>query len=77
MFNLIPEDWGGHVTPWVKEISKNFDCLKSLHFRRMIVTDSDLQLLATSRGPVIQSLKLDNCSGFSTHGLRFIGRFCR
>ncbi|KAB2078647.1 hypothetical protein ES319_A06G177900v1 [Gossypium barbadense] len=20
MFNLIPEDWGGHVTPWVKEI---------------------------------------------------------
>ncbi|XP_004503230.1 coronatine-insensitive protein 1 [Cicer arietinum] len=77
MFNLIPEDWGGHVTPWIKEISHYFDCLKSLHFRRMIIQDSDLKLLARSRGHVLQSLKLDKCSGFSTHGLRFIGRFCR
>ncbi|TKY56832.1 Coronatine-insensitive protein 1 [Spatholobus suberectus] len=77
MFNLIPEDWGGFVTPWVKEISQYFDCLKSLHFRRMIVTDSDLQVLARSRGHVLQALKLDKCSGFSTDGLYYIGRFCR
>ncbi|KAJ1426405.1 Leucine-rich repeat, cysteine-containing subtype [Sesbania bispinosa] len=77
MFNLIPEDWGGFVTPWVKEISQYFDCLKSLHFRRMIVTDSDLQLLARSRGHILQALKLDKCSGFSTDGLYFIGRFCK
>ncbi|WVZ08718.1 hypothetical protein V8G54_022064 [Vigna mungo] len=77
MFNLIPEDWGGHVTPWVEEISQYFDCLKSLHFRRMIVTDSDLQLLARSRGHVLQALKLDKCCGFSTDGLLHIGRLCK
>ncbi|KAK7379344.1 hypothetical protein VNO80_04802 [Phaseolus coccineus] len=77
MFNLIPEDWGGYVTPWVKEISQYFDCLKSLHFRRMIVTDSDLQLLARSRGHVLHALKLDKCSGFSTDGLLHIGRLCK
>ncbi|XP_027331848.1 coronatine-insensitive protein 1-like isoform X1 [Abrus precatorius] len=77
MFNLIPEDWGGFVTPWVREISQHFDCLKSLHFRRMIVTDSDLKLLARSRGHILQALKLDKCSGFSTDGLWYIGRFCR
>ncbi|KAE9598752.1 putative leucine-rich repeat domain, L domain-containing protein [Lupinus albus] len=77
MFNLIPEDWGGHVSPWVREISQRFDCIRSLHFRRMIVRDSDLELLARTRGHVLLTLKLDKCSGFSTHGLSFIGRFCR
>lgn len=77
MFNLIPEDWGGHVTPWINEISQYFDCLKNLHFRRMIVQDSDLKILAESRGHVLQSLKLEKCSGFSTKGLGYIGRFCR
>lgn len=77
MFNLIPEDWGGFVTPWVKEIAESFNRLKSLHFRRMIVKDSDLELLAQSRGRVLQALKLDKCSGFSTDGLLHIGRSCR
>ncbi|CAK7325811.1 unnamed protein product [Dovyalis caffra] len=76
-FNLIPEDWGGFVTPWVKEIAENFNCLKSLHFRRMIVKDSDLELLASSRGKFLHVLKLDKCSGFSTDGLWHIGRSCR
>ena len=30
MFNLIPKDWGGYVTPWVREISHYCDCLKWL-----------------------------------------------
>lgn len=77
MFNLIPEDWGGYVTPWVTEIAESFNCLRSLHFRRMIVRDSDLELLARSRGRVLQALKLDKCSGFSTDGLLHIGRSCR
>ncbi|KAJ6982986.1 coronatine-insensitive protein 1 [Populus alba] len=76
-FNLIPDDWGGFVTPWVNEIAESFNCLKSLHFRRMIVKDSDLELLASSRGKVLQVLKLDKCSGFSTDGLSHIGRSCR
>ncbi|GMI87215.1 CORONATINE INSENSITIVE 1 [Hibiscus trionum] len=77
MFNLIPGDWGGYVTPWVHEVAANLDCLKSLHFRRMIVRDSDLEVLARSRGGVLQDLKLDKCSGFSTDGLLHIGRMCR
>ena len=77
MFNLIPEDWGGYVTPWVREIAESFNCLKSLHFRRMIVRDSDLELLARTRGRVLLALKLDKCSGFSTDGLLHIGRSCR
>ncbi|KAK8618155.1 hypothetical protein V6N13_116025 [Hibiscus sabdariffa] len=77
MFNLIPEDWGGYATPWVNEIADNFNCLKSLHFRRMIVEDSDLEVLARSRGNVLQALKLDRCSGFSTDGLLHVGSLCR
>ncbi|XP_044480185.1 coronatine-insensitive protein 1-like [Mangifera indica] len=77
MFNLIPEDWGGYVTPWVNEIAQSFNCLKSLHFRRMIVSDSDLEVLATARGRNLQVLKLDKCSGFSTDGLLHVTRSCR
>ncbi|XP_052193627.1 coronatine-insensitive protein 1-like [Diospyros lotus] len=77
MFNLIPEDWGGYVTPWVEEIARSFTCLKALHFRRMIVRDSDLELLSQSRGRVLQAFKLDKCSGFSTDGLLHIGSSCR
>ncbi|OMO91872.1 coronatine-insensitive protein 1-like protein [Corchorus capsularis] len=77
MFNLIPEDWGGYVTPWVNEIAENFNCLKALHFRRMIVKDSDLEVLARSRGKVLQVLRLDKCSGLSTDGLLHVGRMCR
>ncbi|KAL0452766.1 UNVERIFIED_CONTAM: Coronatine-insensitive protein 1 [Sesamum latifolium] len=78
MFNLIDEDWGGYVTPWVEEVIGAFGRMKALHFRRMIVSDADLELLATSRaGDVLEVLKLDKCSGFTTHGLLHIGRFCR
>lgn len=78
MFNLIPEDWGGYVTPWVEEIVRSFGKMKALHFRRMIVKDSDLELLANSAaGKVLEVLKLDKCSGFSTDGLLLIGRLCR
>ncbi|KAM3355634.1 hypothetical protein P3S68_022347 [Capsicum galapagoense] len=77
MFNLIPEDWRGSVTPWVAEITKLFRRLKALHFRRMIVRDSDLELPAIRLGKVLQVLKLDKCSGFSTDGLLHIAHSCR
>ncbi|XP_071705655.1 coronatine-insensitive protein 1-like [Rutidosis leptorrhynchoides] len=77
MYNLIPEDWGGFATPWVEELTKSFTCLKAIHFRRMIVKDTDLELLARERGHVLQVLKLDKCSGFSTDGLLQICRSCR
>ncbi|KAA3485081.1 coronatine-insensitive protein 1-like [Gossypium australe] len=77
MFDMIPEDWGGYVTPWVKEIAESLTCLKSVHFRRMTVNDSDLEVLGRSRGEVLRCLKLDKCSGFSTDGLLHVGRLCR
>ncbi|KAK9063382.1 hypothetical protein SSX86_017252 [Deinandra increscens subsp. villosa] len=77
MYNLIPEDWGGFVKPWVEEIARSFRCLKVVHFRRMIVTDEDLRVLAQARGQVLQVIKLDKCSGFSTDGLLHICRSCR
>ncbi|KAK9050462.1 hypothetical protein SSX86_030568, partial [Deinandra increscens subsp. villosa] len=76
MYNLIPEDWGGFVKPWVEEIARSFRCLKVVHFRRMIVTDEDLRVLAQARGLVLQVVKLDKCSGFSTDGLLHICRSC-
>ncbi|KAM0023576.1 putative leucine-rich repeat domain superfamily [Helianthus debilis subsp. tardiflorus] len=43
----------------------------------MIVKDEDLELLAREKGDVLQVLKLDKCSGFSTDGLLHISRSCR
>ncbi|EPS60135.1 hypothetical protein M569_14670 [Genlisea aurea] len=77
MFNLIPEDWGGYVTPWLEEIARSFARMKALHFRRMIVTDSDLKFLASSTGKMLETLKLDKCAGFSTDGLLHVARSCR
>ncbi|KAI4384522.1 hypothetical protein MLD38_002665 [Melastoma candidum] len=77
MFNLIPDNWGGHIGPWAREIVTGFDCLKALHFRRMIVTDGDLQMLATYMGRALQVFKLDKCSGFSSNGLIPIARLCK
>ncbi|KAL9675377.1 hypothetical protein QQ045_003579 [Rhodiola kirilowii] len=51
--------------------------LKSIHFRRMIVKDSDLEALAQARGPMLLELKLDKCSGFSTDGLLRVAQSCR
>ncbi|EHA8589526.1 coronatine-insensitive protein [Cocos nucifera] len=77
MFNLIPEDWGGYAGPWVCEIADAFNCLKAVHFRRMIVQDADIGVLVKARGHMLQVLKLDKCSGFSTDGLLLVARSCR
>ncbi|CAL9134898.1 unnamed protein product [Musa textilis] len=77
MFNLIPEDWGGYAGPWVREIANAFNCLKSLHLRRMIVKDDDIGVLVKARGHMLESLKLDKCSGFSTDALFLVSRSCR
>lgn len=78
LFNLIGEDWGGYATPWVEEVIRSLGSVKALHFRRMIVSDQDLEMLATSAaGKVLEVLKLDRCSGFSTDGLLHIVCLCR
>lgn len=77
MFNLIPEDWGGYAGPWISEIAEAFNCLKHIHFRRMIIADHDIDALVRGRGHMLLSLKLDKCSGFSTDGLKQVARSCR
>ena len=64
MFNLIPPDLGGYAKSWINQISKTFLCLKSLHLRKMIITNEDLSLLAHDRENILQVLKLEKCSGF-------------
>eukprot|EP00250_Pteridium_aquilinum_P009795 c18942_g1_i1 orf=439-2226(+) len=77
MFNLMPEDWGAYAEPWVREVALNCACLSSLHFRRMVVSDEDLDELAQARGNKLRVLKLDRCCGFSTSGLEKIAKYCR
>ncbi|KAL0740144.1 hypothetical protein Bca4012_081657 [Brassica carinata] len=77
MFNLIPENWGGFVTPWVNEIALSMGRIRSVHFRRMIVSDLDLDVLARARLDELEVLKLDKCLGFSTDGLLTVVKHCR
>ncbi|CAN6354983.1 unnamed protein product [Urochloa humidicola] len=77
MYGLIPEDWGAYARPWVTELAAPLECLKALQLRRMVVTDDDLAELVRARGHMLQELKLDKCSGFSTDGLRLVARSCR
>jgi coronatine-insensitive protein 1 len=77
MYGLIPDDWGAYARPWVAELAAPLECLKALHLRRMVVTDDDLEALVRARGHMLQELKLDKCSGFSTDALRLVARSCR
>ncbi|GKC43166.1 coronatine-insensitive protein 1-like protein [Tanacetum coccineum] len=65
-----------HITPWIREISVSFKCLKSLHIYRAYVHDSDLELLARTRGEDLRILKIFKCKGLSTDGLLHIGKYC-
>ncbi|VAH89132.1 hypothetical protein VPH35_065151 [Triticum aestivum] len=77
MFNLIPEDWGGSASPWIRELSASFHFLKVLHLRRMIVSDDDVAVLVRAKAHMLVSLKLDRCSGFSTSSLALLARCCK
>ncbi|KAM3352622.1 hypothetical protein ACQJBY_024073 [Aegilops geniculata] len=77
MYGLISDDWGAYAAPWVARLAAPLECLKALHLRRMTVTDDDVASLIRSRGHMLQELKLDKCSGFSTDALRLVARSCR
>ncbi|KAE8813399.1 coronatine insensitive 1-like protein [Hordeum vulgare] len=77
MYGLISDDWGAYARPWIVELAAPLECLKALHLRRMVVTDDDLAALVLARGHMLQELKLDKCSGFSTDALRLVARSCR
>ncbi|CAO1942311.1 unnamed protein product [Urochloa humidicola] len=77
MYGLIPEDWGAYAAPWVAQLAAPLECLKAVHLRRMTVTDEDIAVLVQARGHMLQVLKLDKCSDFSTDALRLVARSCR
>ncbi|GJX30555.1 coronatine-insensitive protein 1-like protein [Tanacetum coccineum] len=76
MFSLASFEWGGYATPWVQEIVKNLQWLECVKFKRMIVRDSDLEVLAERCGEKLKVLKIEACMGFSTDGLLHFGRKC-
>ncbi|KAI4366950.1 hypothetical protein MLD38_022747 [Melastoma candidum] len=75
-FNLVPEDWGGYVYPWIKCLEKNRSKLEELRLKRMIVTDDSLELIAKSFSN-FKSLVLVSCERFTTDGLAAIAANCR
>ncbi|CAL9102256.1 transport inhibitor response 1-like protein Os04g0395600 [Musa acuminata AAA Group] len=75
-FNLVPYDWGGFAQPWIEAAARGCPGLEELRFKRMVVTDDDLELLARSF-PNFKSLVLVSCEGFSTDGLAAIATYCR
>jgi hypothetical protein len=77
MYGLIPDDWGAYAAPWVAALAAPLDCLKALKLRRMAVSDDDVAALVRARGHMLQELRLDKCSGFSTDALRLVARSCR
>lgn len=75
-FNLLPNDWGGSVYPWVKALAKSRVGLEELRLKRMVVSDDCLELLSRSFVN-FKSLVLVSCEGFTTDGLAAVAANCR
>uniref|UniRef100_A0A0A0LE11 Transport inhibitor response 1-like protein n=1 Tax=Cucumis sativus TaxID=3659 RepID=A0A0A0LE11_CUCSA len=75
-FNLMPDNWGAHFTPWVAAMAKSYPWLERVYLKRMSVTDDDLALLADSF-PGFKELVLFCCEGFGTSGIAVVAARCR
>ncbi|KAJ0502158.1 putative leucine-rich repeat domain superfamily, transport inhibitor response 1 [Helianthus annuus] len=75
-FNLVPEDWGADVYPWLSVLAKAYPFLEELRLKRMAVSDESLEFLAMNF-PEFKALSLLSCDGFSTDGLKAIATHCR
>eukprot|EP01018_Ginkgo_biloba_P008322 Gb_35574 [translate_table: standard] len=74
-FNLVPPNWGAHLSPWISAMAQVYPGLEKLCLKRMTVTDDDLSVLANSF-PNFKELNLTCCDGFSTSGLATIASKC-
>nr|GEX00107.1 hypothetical protein [Tanacetum cinerariifolium] len=72
----LEENLSIDINPWIQEIAVSFQCLKELHIHHMDVHDSNLELLAKTRGKDLRVLKISKCEGFSTDGLLHIRKYC-
>ncbi|KAA8530066.1 hypothetical protein F0562_004775 [Nyssa sinensis] len=75
-FNLVPNDWGGFVYPWIEAMAISGVNLEELKLKRMVVSDESLDLLSRSFVN-FKSLILVSCEGFTTDGLAAIASNCR
>ncbi|XP_062230771.1 transport inhibitor response 1-like protein Os05g0150500 [Phragmites australis] len=75
-FGLVPPAWGAAAEPWVAAAADGWPLLEELSFKRMVVTDECLEMIAASFRN-FQVLRLVSCEGFSTAGLAAIAAGCR
>lgn len=75
-FNLVPEDWGADIHPWLSVFATAYPFLEELRLKRMAVTDESLEFLATNFQS-FKALSLLSCDGFSTDGLKAIATHCK
>lgn len=74
-FNLVPEGWGGYVSPWIAAMARAYPWLEEIRLKRMVVTDESLELIARSFKN-FKVLVLSTCEGFSTDGLAAVAANC-
>jgi transport inhibitor response 1 len=75
-FGLVPPAWGAAAAPWVAAAARGWPLLEELSFKRMVVTDECLEMVAASFSN-FRALRLVSCEGFSTAGLAAIAAGCR
>ena len=75
-FNLVPEDWGAYIHPWLLFFAKVYPFLEELRLKRMRVSDESLEFLSLSF-PNFKRISLLSCDGFSTDGLAAIASNCK
>ncbi|KAI4374094.1 hypothetical protein MLD38_012132 [Melastoma candidum] len=75
-FNMVPQNWGAHVYPWLLMFADCYPFLEELRLKRMTVSDEGLELLGL-KFPNFKALTLSSCDGFSTHGLASVAAHCR
>jgi transport inhibitor response 1 len=75
-FGCLPPDWGAFAEPWVAAAAQSWPLLEELSFKRMVVTDQCLHMIASSFSN-LQVLRINRCMGFSTTGLAAITQACR
>ncbi|KAI5425112.1 GPI-anchored mannoprotein, partial [Lathyrus oleraceus] len=75
-FNLVPEGWGGFVSPWIAAMACGLPLLEEIRLKRMVITDESLELIAKSFKN-FKVLVLISCEGFTTEGLAAIASNCR
>lgn len=75
-FNLVPDGWGGYVSPWIVAMAGAYPWLEEIRLKRMVITDESLELISKSFKN-FKVLVLSSCEGFSTEGLAAIAANCR